>query len=138
DGHLDLRHLDDGLTNGNPVRALLADGLPGSQIVQIGIQSFSNSRAYATVARDAKINVITREQVRARGIVKTVRGALDQLAPRVDAIYVDLDLDVLDRAYAPASPGSRPGGLTALELRIAARICGNHPKVRAVDLVEVD
>ena len=50
DAHFDLRALDNGLSNGNPIRALLADGFPGSQIVQVGIQSFANSRAYADVA----------------------------------------------------------------------------------------
>src|SRR5262245_58975441 len=59
DAHFDLRDLDRGLTNGNPVRALLADGLPGANIVQIGIQPFANSRAYAEVARQAGITVVT-------------------------------------------------------------------------------
>src|SRR5262249_54333306 len=36
DAHFDLRDLSNGLTNGNPVRALLADGLPGENVVQIG------------------------------------------------------------------------------------------------------
>ena len=56
DAHLDLRSLDGGLSNGNPVRALLADGLPGGQIVQVGLQSFANSAAYAEVAREAGIH----------------------------------------------------------------------------------
>ena len=56
----------------------------------------------------------------------------------MDAIYVDLDLDVLDRAFAPATPGSRPGGLNPWELRHAAHLCGRHPKVRILDLVEID
>ena len=43
DAHLDLRDLSPALSNGNPVRALLADGLPGPQIVQIGIQPFANT-----------------------------------------------------------------------------------------------
>src|SRR5262249_3526674 len=59
DAHFDLRDLSSGLTNGNPVRALLADGMPGKNIVQIGIQPFANSQAYAQVANDAGISVIT-------------------------------------------------------------------------------
>jgi formiminoglutamase len=138
DAHLDLRDLDDGLTNGNPVRALLADGLPGRNIVQIGIQAFANSKAYFDIARDAGIHVITAEQAHARGLKKTVRDALDQLAGSVEDIYVDLDLDVLDRAFAPAAPGSRPGGFAPWELRAVARLCGAHPSVRVLDLVEID
>jgi len=138
DAHLDLRSLEGGLTNGNPVRALLADGMPGSQIVQIGIQSFANSPDYARVARDAGIRVIGVDEVRALGIEAVASTALSHLSRRANAIYVDLDLDVLDRAFAPAAPGSRPGGLAPWEVRRAARVCGRHPKVRAMDLVEVD
>jgi formiminoglutamase len=54
DAHFDLRDLSGGLTNGNPVRALLADGVPGKNIVQIGIQPFANSRAYARVAQASR------------------------------------------------------------------------------------
>src|SRR5262249_31380942 len=112
--------------------------MPGKNIVQIGIQPFANSQAYAQVANDAGISVITMSQVRAHGIEALLNETLDDLASRVDAIYVDLDIDVLDRIFAPATPGSRPGGLTPWELRRAAWICGFYPKVRAIDLVEVD
>ncbi len=138
DAHFDLRDLSNGLTNGNPVRALLADGLPGTNIVQIGLQGFANSQAYAQVARDAGITIVTMNQVRARGIEAVVNEALESLSPRVAAIYVDFDIDVLDRAFAPACPGARPGGLTPWELKRAAYLCGLQPKVRAIDLVEVD
>lgn len=138
DAHHDLRDLDEGLSNGNPVRALLADGLPGTNIVQIGIASFANSPAYTQVARDSGITVITIEGVRTKGIDASIREALDYLAERVDTVYIDIDIDVLDRAFAPGAPGSRPGGLTPLELFRAARICGEHPKVKVIDLVEVD
>lgn len=138
DAHFDLRDLDQGLSNGNPVRALLEDGLPGENIVQIGIQPFANSTPYAQVARDAGITVLTIDAIRMRGIEAVVLESLGRLAERCDAIYVDLDLDVLDRAFAPATPGSRPGGLTPWEVRRAAHLCGRDPAVRALDLVEVD
>jgi formiminoglutamase len=138
DAHHDLRDIEHGLSNGNPVRALLADGLPGANIVQIGIAPFANSRAHAEVARDAGVRVITADDARTKGIDATVGEALAYLAERGDAVYVDLDIDVLDRAFAPGAPGSRPGGLTPSELFRAARICGQHPKVKVVDLVEVD
>lgn len=138
DAHHDLRDLQEGLSNGNPIRALLADGLPGENVAQIGIQPFANSAAYTGVAAKAGISVATIGAVRSAGIEPVVEEYLGQLVQRCDAIYVDLDLDVLDRAFAPASPGSRPGGLTPWELRRAALLCGREPKVRALDLVEID
>lgn len=138
DAHFDLRDTSNGLSNGNPVRALLEDGLPGANIVQLGILGFANSQAYAQVARDAGINVVTMDKLRAQGIERAISAALDYLSARVKVIYFDLDVDVLDRAFAPACPGARPGGLQPWELRCAAWLCGRHPKVKAMDLVEVD
>lgn len=137
DAHLDLRDTARGLTNGNPIRALLEDGFPGERIVQIGIQSFANSAVYAKAARAAGIRVITVDQVRARGIETIVAEELGSFC-KSSAVYVDLDMDVLDRAFAPAAPGSRPGGLTPWELRRALRLCGVSPAVRVLDVVEVD
>jgi formiminoglutamase len=138
DAHFDLRDMDQGLMNGNPVRALLMDGLPGENIVQIGIQPFANSRPYAEVAKHAGIAVFTADRVRRRGLANVVTEVLADLSARVDMIYVDVDLDVLDRAYSPATNGSRPGGLTPWELRSAVRLFGLNPKVCAMDLVEID
>lgn len=138
DAHLDLRHLEAGLLNGNPVRALLEDGLPGANIVQIGLQSFSNSAEYHRIAREAGITNITVERIAERGITHVVQEALALLAVRCKSIYVDLDLDVMDRAFAPSPGGARPGGITPLELRIAAYQCGLAPKVRVMDIVELD
>jgi formiminoglutamase len=138
DAHHDLRDTGGGLTNGNPVRALLQDGLPGGNVVQVGIQPLANPAASAEVAREAGITVVTAAEIRERGIVPVLDEALGALASRADAVYVDLDVDVLDRAFAPACPGARPGGLTPAEVQAAARLCGAHPKVRAMDVVEVD
>jgi formiminoglutamase len=138
DAHLDLRDLGGGLTNGNPVRALLRDGLPGGNIVQVGLQPFANSRQYHEVALEAGITVISSAECHRLGIGAVVQRMLARLAQHCDAVYVDFDIDVLDRAFAPACPGARPGGITPEELRSAARLCGEHPKVRIADLVEVD
>jgi formiminoglutamase len=138
DAHFDLRDLDSGPSNGNPVRGLLADGLPGSQVVQIGIQPFANSAAYAGVAREAGIQVVGIDQVRAKGAAQLVSAALDKLSDCADRIYVDLDLDVLDRCFVPAAPGARAGGMQPFEVLEAARCCGAHPKVAAIDFVEID
>jgi formiminoglutamase len=138
DAHHDLRDTAGGLTNGNPVRALLEEGLPGRNVAQIGIQPFANSRSYAAVATEAGIAVRTAEVTRERGMGDVLGEALADIGGRVETVYVDLDLDVLDRAFAPACPGSRPGGLGPADILTAARLAGENPSVRALDIVEVD
>jgi formiminoglutamase len=138
DAHFDLRDLDQGLTNGNPVRALLADGLDGARISQLGLAPFANTRRAHETALTAGITVRTAADCRARGLAALVAEELDRLAGLVDRIYVDFDIDVIDRSQWPASPGARPGGVPAPDFFAAARVVGAHPGVHAVDLTEWD
>ena len=138
DAHHDVRTYDEVPSNGAPIRWLLDQGLPGDQVVQIGIHGHANSRAYRRFCDDHGIRVVTVAEVERRGIEAVVAEALDDLAGRTDAIHVDLDIDVLDRSFVPGCPGARPGGLTPRQLTAAAHRCGAHPAVRSLDLVEVD
>lgn len=124
--------------NGSVVRALVDAGLPGDQIVQVGIGGFSNSAACRDWCDDQGVDVITMAEARFGSIEDVLVEALDRLAMSVDHIYVNLDFNVLDRAFAPACQGAHPGGLKSRELLAAAFIVGRHVHVRAVDIVEVD
>ncbi|WP_306253360.1 arginase family protein [Parvularcula sp. IMCC14364] len=138
DAHFDLRPTDGGLINGNPVSALLEDGLPGQHIVQIGLAPFANTKAMHDRALDAGITVRTLADCRQQGVVELVSEGLKQLSQRCDAIYVDFDIDVIERSQLPGAPGGRPGGLSVCDFLAAARVVGQHEKVRAVDLTEFD
>ena len=135
DAHHDLR---DGNTNGSPVWRLIQAGLPGKNIVQIGINDFANSKEYSDRAKEAGIFVITRAQLRNKSIQDAMKQAFAHLGRNVDHIYVDLDVDVCDRSVAPACPAATPGGISADELRQAAFLAGANYKVRAVDITEID
>ncbi len=138
DAHHDLRdYKRDGLSNGSPVRVLIDSGVKGDAIWQIGIKDFANSKAYSELAESEGIHVVGSTNVRSDGIGPAVREALDDLGDRA-GIYIDFDLDVVDRALAPGAPAAQPGGLFPADLLEAAFICGTHRQVRAIDLVEVD
>ncbi len=134
DAHHDVR---DGVSNGSPVRELIGSGLSGAHTVQIGIEPFANSAAYSARAAELGITVITRAELRLRSIADVIREAIDR-ASGAGPVHVDLDVDVCDRAVAPACPASVPGGISAIELRAAARAAGAHPAVTSIDLTEVD
>lgn len=137
DAHHDVRGFHAGPTNGTPVRGLLEDGLRGTAVVQIGIGHLTNSRAYRTYCEEHGITLISADD--ARGSVgAVVRRELDRLAGTCSEIYVDLDVDVLDAAFAPGIPGARPGGFAPHELLEAAVEAGRHIRVRAIDITEVD
>jgi formiminoglutamase len=138
DAHFDLRDTDCGLTNGNPVQALLEDGLPGAHIAQIGLAPFANTRAMHEKAKAAGIHVVPLRECRAQGLANATAAALEMLASRCDRILVDFDIDVIDRARLPGAPGARPGGVAPEDFFEAARAVAAHPKVVAVDLTEFD
>ena len=138
DAHFDLRDTDCGLNNGNPMQALLQDGLPGAHIAQLGLAPFANTRKAHEKAKAAGIHIVTAQQCRAQGIVAAANIALEQLAARVDHIHVDFDIDVIERAAMPGAPGARPGGISPQDFFDAARLICAHPKVRSVDLTEFD
>lgn len=135
DAHHDLR---DGVSNGSPVRRLIEAGLDGRRVVQIGIGDFSNSAEYAERARDLGITVIPRSALRTRSMRDVMDEALDIAGAGSSGIYVDLDIDVCDRAAVPGCPAAAPGGIGADELRQAAYAAGRDPRVRAIDFTEVD
>ena len=135
DAHHDLR---DGHSNGSPVWELIQAGLPGKNIVQIGIADFANSAQYSSRAKENGITVIPRCDLRTRSISDVVKQALDIAGAGGREIYVDLDVDVCDRSVVPACPAAMPGGISADELRQAAFFLAADKRVRAIDITEID
>ncbi|MGH7721589.1 MAG: arginase family protein [Candidatus Dormibacteria bacterium] len=139
DAHHDCRPVTAGSANGTPVRELIEGGLAGDRVAQVGIHPLGNVREQARWAIDQGIHVHDAGEVRRTGMAAVLRIALAELrAAGAEAIYVDLDVDVVDRAFAPACPASLPGGLVPDDLLSAARILGSDAGVEAVDLCEVD
>jgi arginase family enzyme len=137
DAHFDMRDTDEGLSNGNPVRALIEDGLPGRNIAQIGLASFANSRKMHEDALAAGNLVVTIGEVRQLGIEEAVDRALEHVG-HCEAILVDCDIDVIDRSQFPAAPGARPGGMAVHDFFYAVRRLASDPRVRVIDLTEWD
>jgi arginase family enzyme len=137
DAHFDMRDLDAGLSNGNPVRALIEDGLPGQNIAQVGLAPFANSKAMHDDALAAGNLVVTIGDVRRDGIAHAIDRALAHVA-HCDALVIDCDIDVIDRSQFPAAPGARPGGMAAQDFLYAVRRLASDPRVRVIDLTEWD
>ena len=133
DAHHDLR---DGISNGSPVRRLIEAGLDPKNIVQIGINDFSNSAEYARAARDLGISVIFRNALEQMGMAEACRIALAEVGD--GPIFIDVDVDVCDRSVVPGCPAAAPGGISAFQLRQAVRTLCGHPNVRGIDITEVD
>jgi len=140
DTHFDLRSLEDhGPNNGTPIRHLIESGtVRGEDVFNIGLHGFFNAKSLKEYADRAGVRYITLKEARKKGVAQSVYEALQQLAERVDTIYLTVDMDVLDISVGPGAPASTPGGMRSDELFEAVLLAGTFPKVRAMDLVCLD
>jgi formiminoglutamase len=140
DTHFDLRDMtDNGPSNGTPMRNLIESGVvKGSDMYNIGLHGFFNTKELKEYADEKGVNYITLRNARKKGFEETVLRCLEELAAKVDTIYLTVDMDCLDIAYAPGVPASTPGGMTTAELLDGVLAAGKHPKVKAMDIVCLD
>ncbi|MBO8172272.1 MAG: formimidoylglutamase [Bacillaceae bacterium] len=140
DAHHDLRNLEDGgPSNGTPFRGLLEDGgLDGRRLVQIGIRNFANGKVYRQYAEEQAITVYTMKEVRARSMTHILEESLETLRSHVEHIYVSVDMDVLDQAFAPGCAAIGPGGMDSFTLFEAVEFLGRQGDVTGLDIVEID
>jgi len=126
DAHLDLRE-EYGCTKASHAcasrRILEKDGLAG--YASIGIRS--GSREEFVWAGENGISYFTARQVREEGIDAVLDRALEKM--QCERLYLSIDLDVLDPAYAPAVGNPEPFGLSSWDVqrvieRLAPRLVG--------------
>ncbi|MBD8034575.1 MULTISPECIES: agmatinase family protein [Solibacillus] len=140
DTHLDLRATDsDGPTNGTPIRQLLDAGVVrGEDVYNIGLHGFYNASSLIRAADHYGVNRITLKDFRRHGAATVITDVMQQLAEKVDLVYVTVDMDVLDIAYAPGVPASTPGGMRTDELFDLLHEVGKYEIVRGMDFVCLD
>ncbi|WP_282138357.1 formimidoylglutamase [Rossellomorea aquimaris] len=140
DAHHDLRNTEDGgPTNGTPFRRLIEEGhIKGEHLIQIGIRNYANAKAYYDYAIEQGVTVYTMKDVRQQQITRLIQESLAKLESQVDSIYLSVDMDVLDQAYAPGCPAIGPGGMHPDELTQAIETALKHLKVSTMDIVEID
>jgi formiminoglutamase len=136
DAHFDMRETDNGPMNGNPVRCLLEDGLPGRNLVQIGLAPFANTKKMHEDALAAGAGYFGINECVEDGL--QVLDSVFERLTHVEALVVDFDIDVIDRGQLPGAPGARPGGMPAQMFFDFARHLAADPRVRLVDLTEFD
>ena len=137
DTHLDMRDFSGGRTNGTPIRQLVDEGIvDGENVVNIGLHGFYNAPSLIEAATVHGVQIVTLKQLRKKGIEQTIDAAFQALS-HVDLIYVTVDMDVLDVAYAPGVPSATPGGMRSDELFDCLYEVGKQ-RVFAIDFVCID
>lgn len=137
DSHMDTWDSTDGqrYTHATPFRRAIEEGLiDTAEYIQLGIRGSEESAHDVQDARDLGAHIIPIEQVMDEGIA----AALAQITARLHGpVYVSLDIDVADPAYAPGTGTPEIGGLTSYQLLKLVR--GLHSlDLIGFDIVEVN
>ena len=132
DAHLDLRE-EYGCTKASHAcasrRILEKDALAG--YASMGIRS--GSREEFAWAAENGISYYTARQVREEGVDAVLDRALEKMQSQ--RLYLSIDLDVLDPAYAPAVGNPEPFGLTSWDVqRVIERLA---PRLAGLDINEL-
>ncbi len=64
--------------------------------------------AYEQYVKERQADVHTMEMIREKGLLRTVQEVLPAVQKRADAIFISVDMDVLDQAHAPGCPAIGP------------------------------
>ncbi|MFQ6054941.1 MAG: agmatinase [Methanosarcinales archaeon] len=130
DAHLDLRDQYAGTKNNHACVSRRILELT-DRYVSLGIRSGSK-REY-DFARQKAIKYYTPESLENKGLKKILSDAIDYL--NCNQIYLSIDMDVIDPAYAPAVGNPEPFGLNPKEVREIIRVLS--PYLIGFDLVEI-
>ena len=139
DAHLDVREYENerSLSSGTPFRRALETAvLEGPRVSMIGIRRFANSRHYLDWAAGQGVNVVPLEEVEAHGGERVAKAALYRATTGADALYLSVDMDAADAAFAPGVSAAGIGGLTAREMIALVRTVSIDPRLVGADIME--
>jgi agmatinase len=139
DTHADTATENWGVTraHGTPFRHLVDEGvLPGERLVQVGLRGYWPNPEEWAWARAAGVRWHRMEDVEERGIDGVTDEVLSQIAG-ADHLYLSVDVDVLDPAFAPGTGTPEPGGMSTRELLRAIRRLAVARGLAGMEVVEV-
>ena len=137
DAHLDVRPMPivDGIpraSSGTPFRRLIDAGyIDAAGYVVHGAQMQANSRAHVRFVEDRGGRIGWLDAL------PSFASALAHARGPGRSVHVSVDVDAAAEAFAPGVSAPSANGLDAASLQAIAYEAGQHPSVRALDIVEV-
>ena len=123
-------------SHGTPMfRLVEAGSVAGARYAQIGLRGYWPGPAEFAWQREHGIASFFMHDVRDRGIKEVVAQALAHVGEGL--VYLTVDVDVLDPAFAPGTGTPEPGGMTSVDLLWAVRTVAASVELAGADVVEV-
>jgi agmatinase len=124
------------VSHGTPMYRLVEAGtVDPARHVQIGLRGYWPGEAEFAWQAERAITSFFMHDVRNLGIEEVVRRALERVGD--GPVFLSVDVDVLDPAFAPGTGTPEPGGMTTGELLWACRTVAAGVELVGADVVEV-
>jgi agmatinase len=124
------------VSHGTPMYRLVEHGnVDPARYAQIGLRGYWPGEQEFAWQRERGITSIFMHEVRDHGIAAAVDRAV--AAAGEGPVYLSIDIDVLDPAFAPGTGTPEPGGMTTTDLLWACREIARRVELVGADVVEV-
>ena len=142
--HFDA-HADTGNTqfgslygHGTPMRRLIESGaVRGDRFLQIGLRGYWPEPETLDWMAGQRMRSYEMTEVVARGLDACLTEAFAIATDDCDAVFLSVDVDVVDPGMAPGTGTPEPGGLTGRQLLDAVRRIAMELPLAGMDVVEV-
>ena len=123
--------------HGTPFRHLVdEDVVPGHRLVQVGLRGYWPYPAEFGWARSKGVRWHRMQEIVEQGIDAVIDRVIGEIAD-AKHLFLSVDIDVLDPAFAPGTGTAEPGGMSTRELLRAVRRLVSERGLAGMDVVEV-
>jgi agmatinase len=140
DAHADTADIIDGnlASHGTPMRRLIESGaVRGRNFVQVGLRGYWPPPDVFAWMREQGMTWHLMQEIWERGSRAVVADAIAQAVDGCRALYLSVDIDVLDPGFAPGTGTPEPGGMAPADLLRAVRQIALDTPLVGADIVEV-
>jgi agmatinase len=140
DAHADTADQIDGnlASHGSPMRRLIESGaIPGRNFIQVGLRGYWPGEEDQKWMRDNGLRHHPMQEIWERGAKVVMKDVVAEALDGTEAIYLSIDIDVLDPGFAPATGTPAPGGFAPIDLLRIVRQIVLDTNVVAMDVMEV-
>jgi agmatinase len=124
------------ISHGTPMYRLVDQGhVNPSRYAQIGLRGYWPGEKEFAWQEKHGITALFMHDIRERGIAEVVGQAIEVAGP--GPVFLSVDIDVLDPAYAPGTGTPEPGGMTSADLLWASRQIAGRLELVGAEVVEV-
>jgi len=124
--------------HGTPMRRLIESGaVRGDRFLQIGLRGYWPEPETLAWMADQRMRSYEMTEVVARGLDACLTEAFAIATDGCDAVFLSVDVDVVDPGMAPGTGTPEPGGLSSRQLMDAVRRIAMELPLAGMDVVEV-